>query len=164
MKLEILVGMIASGKSTYARKRADEGALVVSHDGLTEMLHACYRYEPELRDVYRRMEEALVDCAFRASRDVVIDRTHLTAESRNRWVSFYWNRFGYTNHEQHPIIAVAFPIESPETHAIRRTEHDSRGRSYGDWLKVAAHHHEQAMQEPLSDVEGFSEILYMTGA
>lgn len=54
-KIELLIGMIASGKSTYARKRADEGALVVSHDDLTQMLHACYRYEPGLKPAYRAM-------------------------------------------------------------------------------------------------------------
>jgi dephospho-CoA kinase len=43
----VLVGMIASGKSTYARGRADGGAIVVSHDAITEGIHARPRYEQE---------------------------------------------------------------------------------------------------------------------
>lgn len=156
MRVEVLVGMIASGKSTYARKRADAGALVVSHDDLSEMLHARYRYEPELRECYRRMEEDLVVRAMQAGRDVIIDRTHLTKESRARWVDYvhpFWNG------SRIDIIAVRFPIEAPEVHASRRVSADSRGRSYEEWLRVATHHAEQAQKEPLGDGEGFDEIV-----
>jgi predicted kinase len=88
LRLEVLVGMIASGKSTYARRRADEGALVVSHDDLTAMLHARYRYEQGLREPYRRIEESIAWRGLDAGRDVVIDRTHLTRESRERWLKW----------------------------------------------------------------------------
>jgi predicted kinase len=88
MRIEVLIGMIASGKSTYARKRADEGALIISHDALTEMLHGCYRYEEGLRESYRTMEESIAFASLSAGRDIVIDRTHLTDESRRRWIDF----------------------------------------------------------------------------
>ncbi len=156
--IELLVGMIASGKSTYARKRADEGALVVSHDDLTQMLHARYRYEQGLRDVYRRMEEALALHAIKAGRDVVIDRTHLTLESRKRWIELARRESPFTV----PILAVVFPIESPLDHAGRRFETDPRGRSDEDWLRVAEHHYKQAQAEPISQWEGFDAILNIT--
>ena len=44
MKIEVLSGMIASGKTSYARSRADDGALIISHEDLTEMLHGRYVY------------------------------------------------------------------------------------------------------------------------
>jgi predicted kinase len=149
--IEVLVGMIASGKSTYARRRADEGALVVCHDDLTEMLHARYRYEQELRSLYREMEEGLAATAIKHGKDVIIDRTHLTHESRARWIGFgvVWGC---------PVIAVAFPITGPYQHAFLRHQDDDRGRSYEEWLQVARHHHSQSLAEPLSADEGFAEI------
>lgn len=161
LRVDVLVGMIGSGKSSYAHKRADEGALVISHDGLTEMLHGCYRYEAGLRDCYRTMEQELVRAALYHNRGAVIDRTHLTRESRARWVHILrmekQTALAMRNTEL-LIIAVAFPIELPGVHASRRALDDPRGRPYEDWLKVATHHHEQAMTDPLSEDEGFDRI------
>ena len=151
--IEILIGMIGSGKSTYARKRADEGALIISHDDLTQMLHGRYRYEQGLRDTYRLMEEDIAHIAITNGKDVVVDRCHLTAESRDRWVCFA-SRFL----PRVLAVAVVFPIEDPEVHARRRFEADPRGRSYLEWLRVARHHNDQAAAEPIGPNEGFDVI------
>lgn len=156
MIIEILCGMIGAGKSTYARRRADGGALVVCHDDLTAMLHAAYRYEAGLRHCYRRMEESLAAEAWRAGRDVVVDRTHLTRESRARWVLFAENL-------RVPAVAVAFPVEPPGVHARRRFESDPRGRTHEEWHMVAQHHYAQWLAEPLSADEGFAEIQEAPG-
>jgi hypothetical protein len=160
--IEVLCGMIGSGKSTYARRRAGEGALVVCHDDLTAMLHAAYRYEPGLRECYRRMEESLAWAALSAGRDVVVDRTHLTAESRRRWLSWA-SRYDSMNtfDGRGPVtgvVAVAFPVETPGVHARRRFEADPRGRSHEEWYAVAQHHYAQWLAEPLSPDDGFAEI------
>lgn len=164
-RIEVLVGMIASGKSTYARRRADEGALVVCHDDLCRMLHAglpvgpaACGYDPDLRTCYRKIEEAIARLAIEFDRDVVIDRTHLTRESRERWLTFArWPSFAEWS--QPPVVAVAFPIMTPHFHARRRVEADPRGRSYDEWLDVAWHHRGQAEAEPLAEDEGFAEII-----
>jgi predicted kinase len=156
--VEVLIGMIGSGKSTYARGRARDGALIISHDDLTAMLHAEYRYEPGLRECYRRMEESLAWAALTAGRDLVIDRTHLTRESRRRWVTWA-PTYGPTA----PVIAVLFPRFNAEWHARRRFRADPRGRTLDDWVKVARHHEEQADAEPLDwEAEGFSRRLVIT--
>lgn len=155
MRLEVLIGMIASGKSTYARKRADEGALVISHDDLTQMLHATYRYEPGLRKCYKAMMREIAHAAFSAQRDVVADRTHLTREARAFWV----NLPSYRDVE---VVAVTFPITTPEEHARRRFAADDRGRTFAEWLKVAERHAEQAQAEPLDwKAEEFDAIVEM---
>jgi hypothetical protein len=163
--IEVLVGMIGSGKSGYARMRADGGALVICHDDLTAMVHARYRYEPGLRGCYRRMEESIAWAALQHKRDVVIDRTHLTRESRHRWISWAssydsLNTFDGKGPSTY-MVAVAFPIESPEVHARRRFQSDPRGRPYEEWLQVAEHHFAQFIAEPLSESEGFAEIRRM---
>lgn len=166
-KLEVLIGMVASGKSTYARRRAGEGALVISHDDLTAMLHASYRYEPGLRECYRRMEESLAWAALNIGRDVVVDRTHLTRESRQRWVRWASNYDFLQTFDGHGpttrVVAVAFPIASAEEHAYRRANHDARGRTLAEWHKVAEHHAAQAAAEPLDASEGFAEIIWPEG-
>jgi predicted kinase len=151
--IEVLVGMIASGKSTYARKRADTGAIVVCHDDLTEMVHACYRYDQALHETYHRMEESLVRHALDAGRDVVIDRTHLTLKSRARWVKFaaYHHSF---------VSAIVFPKESLTTHASRRYKSDSRGKSSAFWHGVARSH--AGKFQPVGESEGFSRIIYLS--
>jgi predicted kinase len=165
MKLEVLVGMICSNKSVYARKRADAGALVVCHDSLTQGLHGgAYRYEQGLRECYRRMEEDIAEAALDAGRDVIVDRTHLTMESRKRWIEFAGHYDILVNFGRGPmtkVIAVVFPVEAPEVHARRRFEADPRGRSYDEWLSVARHHHEQWQANPLNLSEGFAEIIRM---
>lgn len=161
--IEVLVGMIASGKSTYARARADEGALVVCHDDLAQMLHARYRYEHSLRALYRKMEEEIVRMAIQHGKDVIIDRTHLSRESRERWTSFArWPHFA--EWATPAIVAVVFRVESPEVHARRRFEADPRGRAFDTWYTVAAHHYQQWAAEPIGDNEGFHRIIPMHGS
>lgn len=160
MLLEILCGMIGSGKSLYARRRAEQGALVVSHDELLQMLHGgAYRYEEKLRDCYRWMEDDLVLTALRYSRDVVIDRTHLTCKSRHRWIDFTTQYFAVSREVR--TVAVAFPVADPATHARRRFESQPRGRSYEDWLAVAWQHWNQ--WQPVTSDEGFTEIREENG-
>lgn len=151
--LELLCGMIASGKSIYARKRADQGALIVCHDDLTEGLHGEYRYEPGLRDLYRGMMLEMARLATVAGRDVILDRTHLTRESRKLWVDA-------ARSWQVPIVAIEFPVYDPAIHAQRRFTADPRGRSFDQWLEVARHHYGQRVSEPLWDDEGFAELRH----
>jgi hypothetical protein len=60
--MEILVGPIASGKSTYARKRAAEGALIINDDALVAMLHAGddTRYNTHNKNTYNAIETAAI--------------------------------------------------------------------------------------------------------
>jgi predicted kinase len=162
--IELLIGMIASGKSTYALQRAREGALVVSHDALTQMLHAEYRYEADLRECYRMMEERIAHSAYIHGRDIVIDRTHLTREARARWIGFARTLdFGPVGKSK--IVAVVFPIFPAELHARKRFECDPRGRTFEEWLKVAEHHAHQAREEPFTDptAEGFDRVIQGRG-
>lgn len=157
-RLEVLVGMVGAGKSTYARKRADDGAIVVSHDSISEGVHGRYRYEQGLREFYRGVEEDIARRALAAGLDVVVDRTNLTAEARRRWASF-GRSLRWDGHDGIEVVAVEFPREIAHVHARRRYEHDHRGRHFHEWLAVALHHERQAEAEPLADGEGFDAII-----
>lgn len=164
MKLEVLIGPICSGKSTYAKRRAKEGAIIVCHDDLTEMIHGEYRYEKELRSEYRACEESIARTFLESGKDVIIDRTHLTRESRSRWIDFAKHEYQMFHPADHPeVIAVVFPIDLPPVSAMRRFEHDARGRPYEEWLRVARHHFAQLQDEPFDwSAEGFDKFHYST--
>jgi predicted kinase len=168
MTIYVCVGMIGSGKSTWAQPKADAGAFLVCHDRITEDIHGRYRYEQELRDTYRRIEESIAWAALCAGRDVIVDRTNLTRESRRRWIKWVADFISLNTFEDKgpsvQIVAVRFPIDHPATHAARRVAADPRGRSWDEWIKVAEHHYAQAQAEPLSADEGFDEIVEAPGS
>jgi len=152
-RIEVLVGMIASGKSTYSAKRAQEGAIVINDDSIVTAVHGgVYTlYSKELKPLYKSIEDHILHIAIAMGKDVIIDRgLNLARQSRVRWIALAKSL------EAEPI-AILFPIESPEVHAKRRTEHDSRGTSYERWL-VNARHHLSVYQEVQAE-EGFSEIV-----
>ena len=100
------------------------------------------------------MMRNLVRLALVAKRDVILDRTHLTRESRSVWLET-------ARYCGVPILAVVFPRKPAIVHARRRFHTDSRGRSFDDWAQVAAHHEGQAEAEPIGVDEGFTEIRYL---
>lgn len=154
--IELLIGMIASGKSTYSLARAKEGALVISHDSMIDSLHCQYTYDKALHDTYHAIEEATLEAIIKHSdRDIIIDRTHLTRRSRMRWTAI-------AKKHNVPIIAVKFKIWNPEVHAGRRHFYNSRGLSYDKWREIATAHINEA--DPLDlALEGFTGERDATG-
>lgn len=135
MTFEILIGMIASGKSTYAKKRAREGAVIVNADSIVNAIHADQYtlYTDELKALYKAVETNLVMTAMAMGRDIVIDRTNLDWNSRSRYIAFgrMMNYF---------VRGVIFPMETPSIHAQRRFQTDPRGISFERWRSVAEKH------------------------
>lgn len=150
--LEVLVGPIASGKTTYAQARADQGAILVSMDDITMMLHGgdYRRYDVGLKGLYRQIETDAIGHGLELGRDVVVDRTNLDLERRSRYVGLARAAGAIT-------WAVTFPIESPETQARRRVQVDSRGYDYDVWLAVAEKHAREYVAPSVD--EGFSLVL-----
>lgn len=155
-RVEVLVGTIAAGKSTYATRRANEGAIVVSQDDLLQGFHRRHHYDKSLRDFYRCAQVEIVHAALDIGLDVVIDDTSLTKENRRRWLTINEIR-----EEPVRVVAVVFPHVTPEEHALRRFNHDPRGYSLDYWEKVARSKAFIMLQEPLTEDEGFSEIVYL---
>lgn len=145
-RLEILVGMIASGKSTYCKMRARDGALVVNDDAVVTALHGGNYdlYTEALRPLYKLVRTTMIRAGLMMGRDVVVDSTNLTTRRREKMVELAKE----CNAEP---IAVVFPFESPEIHASRRWRTDNRGCSYEKWLAVARHHAKQ--YEPVVELD-----------
>lgn len=152
--IEVLVGTIASFKSTYCKQRAKAGAIIINDDSIVEALHAGqYKlYSKELKPLYKAVETQIFLSAVALGRDVIIDRgLSLTKSSRKRWI-------GLAKSFDKAIIARIFKFELPEVHAKRRFDSDNRGLDYDYWLNVAKQH-TAVYQEPAID-EGFDKIVY----
>lgn len=149
--MEVLVGPVASGKSTYARKRAAAGALVVCDDAIVLACHGGNYdlYDPALKPLYVQVEAAIVTAAALAGLDVVVDTGGRTRAKRGRFLGLA-RALGFRT------AAVTFRWETAEVHAARRFAHDPRGYSYELWLRVCREH--EGMFEPITIAEDFDSV------
>lgn len=150
-RLTILVGMIASGKSTYCAEAANNGCIIINDDAIVSAVHGGNNtlYRKDLKPLYKSIENHIIGLAFAMGLNVVIDRPCFRATTRARYISLAQSL-------DIPVDAVVFQREAPEVHAMRRAKSDSRGYRYEWWLK-AAQAHNDAWVEP-SKSEGFDTI------
>ena len=129
-ELVILVGNVASGKSTYCRKFPDN--IIVNDDAIVTSLHGGnYKlYEERLKPLYKSIETHIIMSALSLGKTVIIDRPNQKRSTRQRYI-------GLAHSLDIPVTIVAMSIFEPEVHAKRRFKADGRGYSYEDWLRVA---------------------------
>lgn len=151
--VKILVGPIASGKSTWCKMAADDGFIFVNDDAIVQAVHAgdYTAYDESLKPVYKSIENQILQVSLAMGRSVVIDRPNCTLESRKRYISLAKSIDART-------MAIVFPVESFYTHAFRRYQHDSRGLSLEHWERVAREQVE-SYQVPCKRNEDFDVIL-----
>jgi predicted kinase len=155
-KIQILCGMIASGKSSYARNAAAAGAIIYNDDSLVNMIHGNnYKlYDKNLKVLYKSVEHSILGTALALNKTVIIDRgLNVSLSGRRRWIAIAQSL-------DFPCEAVIFEKESPECHAQRRVDHDSRDHSYEYWLKVAQHHNNIYCEPSIE--EGFDKVDNIT--
>ena len=129
--LEILIGNIASGKSSWTEPRASEGWVTVNNDSLARSMHGGnYDWERQIPGLKTSLGILIVETAGAQGRSVVIDNTNRTSSGRLPFVAAA-RRAGMK------VRAILFPRSSPETHARRRFEADARGMPHDYWLEVA---------------------------
>lgn len=151
--ITLLVGMIASGKSTYASVRAAMyGDIVVNDDAMVMALHAGHYdlYNPSLKLLYKQMAIVAATTAIAMGHCVIIDALNHRVDTRTRWVSL-------ARSIDVPINAVIFPRDRPAVHADRRHASDSRGLTYDHWFRAATAH--AAEFQTVLPNEGFNRII-----
>jgi predicted kinase len=154
-RVKLLIGPIASGKSTLTRRFADRGDIIVNDDAIVTAVHGGnYRlYNEKLKPLYKATEHSIIMSALSMGRDVVIDRPNFRESTRRRYIelarSFDVPTTGY-------IMAKA----APEEHAARRMKSDPRGYTLQYWIEVAKAH-ELRWQNPSMD-EGFAGLIYVS--
>jgi predicted kinase len=152
MMFELLIGPIASGKSTWTARRAREGAIVLNDDSLVTSLHGGHyeMYDKKLKPLYKTIPLMLAGMTILAGRDVIIDSTNLTRAVRSRWI-------GMAKMYDVPVVGVVFDRKGPAEHAGRRTRSDDRGYDFDYWLKVARYH--DSIYEAPDASEGFDNLV-----
>lgn len=148
-RIYVLVGMIASGKSTYCVNAAKEGCIIMNDDAIVNMVHAddYTLYDKKLKVLYKTLENTIISLGVSLGRKVIIDRgLNISKKARRRLVAI-------ANSFDVECEAIVFPKDTVEVHAQRRFEKGSRGHSYDYWLDVAIAHNKQ-YDEPTLD-EGY---------
>lgn len=150
--IHVLCGMIASGKSSYASKKVQDGWLVLNDDAIVNMLHAndYTLYDENLKVLYKSIEDSVLHSVVAMGRSLIVDRgVDVSRCSRARWVAL-------ARSLDVPIEAVVFEVFPPEVHAERRFKADGRGHTYQYWLDVATAHARR--YDPPTLDEGFAKI------
>jgi predicted kinase len=147
--IEVLCGCIASGKSTWAKKRAEEGWIIINDDAIVMAVHGndYTLYHKSLKPLYKAVEDNILHTAVAMGKSVVIDRgLDLAQQSRQRWIAL-------AKSLDIRIVARTFKVEKPEIHAKRRMESDGRGLPFEHWIEAAERHF--SVYEPPTVEEGF---------
>jgi len=151
--LEILVGPIASGKSTYCQGRAKEGAIIVNDDAIVTALHGgdYTLYSKDMKPLYKLVENVVVHGGLTMGKLVIIDRPNHKASMRRRYI-------GIAKSLDALITLIMFKRESPLTHAKRRFFSNHRNLSLQHWEK-ACKIHESLFDPPDKEREGFDSLI-----
>lgn len=152
MKIVVLSGAIASGKSTYACNAARKGYICVNDDAIVNLVHGgdYTLYQKDLKILYKSIENHIVSTALAMGKSVIIDRGRNNNKfGRKRWIAL-------ANSYDAFVEAIVFKNEGPEIHAKRRFQHDSRGHTYEYWFDVASAH--QLEWEEPSVLEGLNAV------
>lgn len=154
-KIQVLVGMIASGKSTYCRNAAKNGFIIVNDDAIVNMVHAddYTLYSKGLKLLYKSTENHIISTALAMDRPVIVDRgLNISLRGRRRWIAL-------ANSFDIPCEAIMFHRDTDETHALRRSSKDSRGHTHDYWLGVAKKHSAEFVT-PTKE-EGFDSVHFI---
>lgn len=151
-KIEILFGPIASGKSTYARFRAEQGALVANDDALVLATHggAYNMYDSALKGVYKSLRSQIIHMGAAVGRDVIVDSTGQLKDTRD-----HLRTLGHSLNLDVRLVIFRNGVFEGEADGVRRYAADSRGVSMQDWIRIAEHH--AGRQEPVTPDE---KLLY----
>jgi predicted kinase len=129
-KVYILCGASGSGKSHWARNKAekDSNVLIVNKDSLRTMLFGSYGYNSEVEKMVQKIANHSLELALMNGYSVIIDETNLTLDKRVSWAAL-----AECFHTE--SVLVEFTTDSPDRNIERRMT-DSRGVSKDRWREV----------------------------
>jgi predicted kinase len=155
-KIQLLVGEVASGKSTYAKNAARMGIIIINDDSIVNTVHAdeYTLYNTKLKPLYKSVENHILSIALALGRSVLVDRgLNGSVHGRQRWIAM-------ARSLDVSCDAVVFPFDGEDVHADRRFNHDPRGHDFTYWLDVVKAHRSEYQEPSLS--EGIDAIHSIT--
>lgn len=111
----LLVGLMGSGKSGWARRFAQRNPKVkiVSGDAFRTMLHGQYKYDEAMDDAITKMMAVAISELLTDGHDVVVDVGNGTHERRSPWLTVAKSHGARK-------VAVVFPQKDRDWHVRRR--------------------------------------------
>ena len=152
-KLQILISMIAGGKTTYSKRAADKGIICVNDDAIVTMLHGgnYTSYNKELKVLYKAIEHTIIEVGVALNKTILIDRgLNISMRARKRYLAI-------ADSLDIECEALWLPNLGPHYHAEARFKKENRGHSLEYWEKVSRYHDLIWKEPELS--EGFSKIV-----
>ena len=150
--VELLCGPIASGKSSYSKKKALEGYIIINDDAIVNAIHCNHYglYSVDLKPLYKGIENTALHTALALGKSVIIDRPNYSKAMRRRYIAI-------ASSLDVPVVAVKFEDAGAKEHASRRVKSDNRGGRLEYWMEVYEAH-KKLYEEPSLD-EGLSGII-----
>lgn len=156
----VLVGNVASGKSTYIKTSGLDGAVISKDDFRKHFGHfkgVGYLYDTNTELYIDKIAEAYFNCYCKIGvENIFIDDTNMTYYDRS-FYKYNAKDYGYG------VVAVVFEDCGEDEHVKRRMnavgDHHHGGVSEETWRKVYREKR-QRYEKPTLD-EGFDEIIYL---
>lgn len=160
MKITILVGNIASGKSTYIRDNWEEGTFLISKDdhrkAISSYKNKDYIWDETLEEF---IHDIILDC-FEAAlylniENIILDETNMAIETRAPYVMLAM-KYGYE------LEAIVFPDYGEGVHVERRMS-DNHGKECSEEMWREVYNRKKDRYEEPSIEEGFNNIIFIEG-
>lgn len=153
-QLQILIGNIGNGKSTYCKKLAKQGYLIISKDDIRYSIGAgtyifTYEYETAIDHAIKSFcKQLMID----SISSIIIDETNMRKDTRKPYLDLA------TLYEYNKL-AVIFPKLPKEESVARRLKSNHGTISKDLWEEVWER--KNSNYEPPTLEEGFNEIQYI---
>jgi predicted kinase len=149
----ILIGNIASGKTTLSKEYYRKGYLVVCADEIRNMLSVDnYIFDYELEDnVIHEATHSITENILKLNKDVVIDETMMKVKYRKAYIDLA-KKYNYK------VIGIVLADYGKEVHVERRMKDNARNCSAKLWSEVyerMSNNYEKPTLE-----EGFDELYF----
>lgn len=156
MKIYILIGNIASGKSSWISKNYPN-AYIISKDNIRKSYYKFtnipYIYNDEIEPLINNIVQEKFKIAIKLNiQNIIIDETNMSIKSR-----LFFIQQGIKNKIK--IIGIVFPTLTMDEHINRRLKNNHGNTSKEKWEEVFKIK-ESLFDKPLLS-EGFSEIIYL---
>lgn len=148
----ILIGVPGSGKSTWAKAKAQStpDTYIVCRDDLRQMVHGRYLFLNSVEPLIFEMSRELIRQVLQFGHDLIVDETHMTKTLRLALISMI---------KQYSVMVpeIAYVVFNQRPNCLERRMTDARGTPEETWREVIAKM-AAAYEAPTPD-EGYSKLV-----